>query len=57
MRMRSAILELLSQQTAENLVTAEGKTSLKETIAEHISPLTGGVKVSDVLFSDFVVQF
>ncbi len=57
MRLRSAILELLSQQKANELVKPEGKSSLKKEISEHIEPLTGGVEVSDVLFSDFVVQF
>lgn len=56
-RMRSAILELLTQQKADALVTAEGKTELKKSICEHLSPMTGGTEVTDVLFSDFVVQF
>jgi flagellar FliL protein len=56
-RVRSTILELLSQQTAQDLVTAEGKTELKKEITERIAPLTGDIEVTDVLFSDFVVQF
>lgn len=56
-RARSAILELLTQQTADQLVTAEGKAALKAAIAEKIEPMLEETKVVDVLFSDFVVQF
>jgi len=55
-RTRSAILELLTTETAERLVTAEGKAALKKSISERVSPLVG-VQVTDVLFADFVVQF
>jgi flagellar FliL protein len=56
-RVRSSILEVLTQQTADHLVTAEGKEALKEVIAEHAEKALDGTKVTDVLFSDFVVQF
>ncbi|HEY3380309.1 MAG TPA: flagellar basal body-associated FliL family protein [Vicinamibacterales bacterium] len=56
-RLRSAIIEALAQETSERLVTPEGKTALKKTIAERCTPLLGGKKVLDVLFTDFVVQF
>jgi flagellar protein FliL len=56
-RLRSAILELLTQQTAEKLTTPEGKEELKKAIAERSAPVLGGKKVLDVLFTDFVVQF
>jgi flagellar FliL protein len=55
-RTRSAILELLTTETAEALVTPDGKTRLKKTICERVSPLVG-LQVADVLFVDFVVQF
>ena len=57
MRVRSTILELLTQQTADRLVTVEGKTALRHAIAEHLEPVLDDTKVTDVLFSDFVVQF
>jgi flagellar FliL protein len=57
MQLRSAILDLLTVQTSDRLVTAEGKTALKKSIAEHLSPLVEGAEVLDVLFSDFVIQF
>ena len=55
-RLRSAILELLSDQLADRLVTAEGKTELKKAISER-SAKALGCRVHDVLFTDFVVQF
>jgi flagellar FliL protein len=57
LRLRSAILEYLSQQTADVLVTPEGKDALKKAVAERATPLLGHGKVTDVLFSEFVVQF
>ena len=54
---RSAILELLTQQTATVLVTTEGKTKLKEQIRAALEPVLKKQKVVDVLFSEFVVQF
>jgi flagellar FliL protein len=55
--LRSAILELLTQQSAPELVTPEGKEALKKAIKEHTSALLKHQKVLDVLFSEFVVQF
>jgi flagellar FliL protein len=55
-RMRSAVLEVLSTQTAARLVTPEGKAELKAAIAAKIDSLKLQVRVHDVLFSDFVVQ-
>jgi flagellar FliL protein len=57
MQTRGAILELLTVQTADALVTPGGKTALKKAIAERASSALDDTKVIDVLFSDFVVQF
>lgn len=57
LRIRSGILELLSAQTSDKLVTPEGKASLKTAIAGRAAETLGKVKVSDVLFAEFVVQF
>jgi flagellar basal body-associated protein FliL len=57
LKIRSGILELLSAQTSDKLVTAEGKTALKSAIAERAGQTLDKVKVTDVLFSEFVVQF
>ncbi len=54
LKVRSAILEMLAQQTAEDLTTVDGKTRLKAAIAKQSS--SDHLKVSDVLFSEFIVQ-
>jgi len=56
-RIRSAILELLAQQVSEALVTPEGKDELKKLIAERSEHAAHELKVADVLFSEFVIQF
>ena len=56
-RARSLILELLTTQTSEALVTPDGKAALKKTIAEQVGHALSHVEIVDVLFSDFVVQF
>jgi flagellar FliL protein len=57
MRLRSAILERLTAQTSDQIVTPEGKAALKKEISEHVVPILKPIEVSDVLFSDFVVQY
>jgi flagellar FliL protein len=54
---RARILELLATQTADVLVTADGKTALRKTIGEALRGALHELEVVDVLFSDFVVQF
>jgi flagellar protein FliL len=56
MQVRSGILELLALQTADSLTTAEGKAALKKAIAEKASHSAEHLKISDVLFSEFIVQ-
>ncbi len=56
-RLRSAILELLAQKQSTELVTPEGKTALKHAIAESAAHAAHELKVEDVLFSEFIVQF
>jgi flagellar FliL protein len=56
-RVRSDILELLTEQQAPSLVTPEGKESLKSAIKARTAHALEGKKVIDVLFSEFVVQF
>ena len=57
MRARSSILELLTLQAADHVVTPEGKAELKKEIAERATHALGHAKVVDVLFTEFVVQF
>jgi flagellar FliL protein len=56
-QVRSAILEALTERTADELVTPEGKAALKASITEQSSHLLHETKVTDVLFTEFVVQF
>jgi flagellar protein FliL len=56
-RVRSDILELLTEQQAALLVTPEGKESLKSAIKARTAHALENKKVLDVLFSEFVVQF
>jgi flagellar FliL protein len=56
-RLRSQLLELLTQQEAEHLNSVAGKNELKKAIAERAGEILKPLKVTDVLFSDFVVQF
>lgn len=55
-RVRSGLLDLLSQQTSDVLVTPEGKAKLKEAILASATK-AAEQKVSDVYFSEFIVQF
>ena len=55
-KVRAAILELLSLQYAAPLVTPEGKEELKKAIAERVTETSEELKVTDVLFVEFVVQ-
>ena len=56
MRLRSGLLELLAEQRADVLVTAEGKAALRKSIQERAETIIGA-PILDVLFADFVVQF
>lgn len=55
-RARAAVLELLTQQTSQVINTPEGKAELKKQIKKSTARLLHH-KVTDVLFSDFVIQF
>lgn len=55
-RVRSAILELLTTQKSDALVTPDGKQALKQAIAGRAGDVLH-LEIRDVLFTDFVVQF
>jgi flagellar FliL protein len=55
-RVRSSLLDLLSTQTSAALVTPEGKATLKQAILAAASK-AAEAKVTDVYFSEFIVQF
>jgi len=56
-RVRSAILELLAEQSAAPLITPEGKTALKQSITEQSRKAAPKAQVSNVFFTEFIVQF
>ena len=59
-QVRSRILFLLSNKTAEEISTVEGKKVLGEQIAalvaEPYQPGLGQTKISNVFFTSFVIQ-
>lgn len=55
-RLRAAILEVLSHQTADHLLTPAGKTELETAISEPVGEILAGVHVGHVLFTEFVIQ-
>lgn len=57
LELRSALLELLAQQSASALVTPEGKAAMKVAIISRAQEALEDWKIADVLFSEFVVQF
>jgi flagellar FliL protein len=57
MRLRSTVVDLLTSETSEHIVSADGKTALKKEIAERAAKIVEPIEVADVLFSDFVVQY
>ena len=56
-RIRSSLIELLAQQTSDVLITPDGKVALKKAIQEQVAHVAHEAEVSDVLFTEFVVQF
>ena len=55
-RMRDQGLTLLTSKTYQELSQSEGKERFRGEIAERLAPLLPDGKVSEILFSDFVVQ-
>ena len=53
---RDAILSLLSAKTAEQILSLEGKTRLREEIRDRVNGLLPASKVLEVYIVDFVVS-
>ncbi len=57
---RDALLRLLSSKTAEELMSADGKTALAEEVRKEVNRVIGAKKASqgvkDVLFTSFIIQ-
>ena len=55
-RLRDRILTLLTSKTYGQLNDVDGKELFRKEILERLNPLLEGGEVTEVLFSDFVVQ-
>jgi flagellar protein FliL len=53
---RDTMLTVLGQQMAEELLAANGKKQLKNSLKSAIAEHNPGLKVTDVFFTDFLVQ-
>jgi flagellar FliL protein len=56
-QLQSAILEVLTQQLADELITPEGKAAMKKAILARAAEVLHETPVTDVLLTEFVVQF
>ena len=56
-RLRSSILELLSERSAAEITSADGKDALRMAIREEADAILPEGRVAEVLFTDFIVQF
>lgn len=55
-QMRDNILTLLPSKRFEDIRTVEGKTSLRNEIIANLNGLFGRESISDIYFTEFVVQ-
>jgi flagellar basal body-associated protein FliL len=55
-RTRDTILGVLSQATASELMTADGKTKLKETLIQALQQRVPELEVEEVYFTEFLIQ-
>jgi flagellar FliL protein len=55
-QLRDAVLTILSSKNYKDIITAEGKSALREEIKLKLNQLLSGVKVENVYFTEFVVQ-
>jgi len=53
---RDVTIAVLANQQFETLRTAEGKRQLKATLQQKLDAALGGYRVSDILFTAFVMQ-
>jgi flagellar FliL protein len=55
-RIRDKILTLVSSKTFAEVSTVEGKERLREQIQEQVSPIVEAGKVTEVYYTEFIVQ-
>ena len=56
-QLQSAILEVLTEQLADELITPEGKAAMKKAILTRTGEVLHETPITDVLLTEFVVQF
>ena len=56
-QLQSVILEVLTEQLADDLITPEGKTAMKKAILARAGEVLHETPITDVLLTEFVVQF
>ncbi len=54
--MRDGVLTILSSKNYKDIITAEGKSALREEIKARLNQQVTTFKVQNVYFSEFVVQ-
>ncbi|TVQ97932.1 MAG: flagellar basal body protein FliL [Desulfovibrionales bacterium] len=55
-RIRDAVILLLAGKSFADLASMEGKITLKNEIVERLNQIVGGGRVTNVYFTEFVVQ-
>ncbi|HSR10251.1 MAG TPA: flagellar basal body-associated FliL family protein [Thermodesulfobacteriota bacterium] len=55
-QLRDSILTILSSKTHKEIMTAEGKTALREEIKGRMNQILASFKVRNIYFTEFVVQ-
>jgi flagellar FliL protein len=55
-RLRDRILTILSSQTADEVTSFEGKEALRRRLEEAIARVLEGSEISDLYFTEFLVQ-
>ena len=53
---RDSVITLLSAEKAEDVLTAEGKTKLKQDLIKTLNDRVPELKVRKIYFNDFMVQ-
>jgi len=55
-QLRDGVLTILSSKNYKDIITAEGKSALRDEIKAKLNQLLSGFKVQNVYFTEFVVQ-
>ena len=56
-RLRAAVLEVLAGQSSAQLGTPEGRAGLQQAVKQRATAILKDAVITDVLFTDFVVQY